>query len=122
MRKGEQVLRMVIQECETQLEEDGLSKDEILAEVLPIKANLAYALLMTGKMEKADEILNHVLASTPSTTTSHSKYLPPSLQSARISATNNIAVQRISTESLFDSLKRLTSSSGSDIASAEERQ
>ena len=122
MRKGEQVLRMVIQECETQLEEDGLSKDEILVEVLPIKANLVYALLMTGKMEKADEILNHVLASTPSTTTSHSKYLPPLLQSACISATNNIAVQRISTESLFDSLKRLTSSSGSDIASAEEMQ
>ena len=93
-----------------------------MVEVLPIKANLAYALLMTGKMEKADEILNHVLALTPSTTTSHSKYLPPSLQSVRTSATNSIAVQRISTESLFDSLKRLTSSSGSIIASAEEMQ
>jgi len=119
MLKAEQILRVATEECESQLKEDGLSKQEILEEALPIRSNLAYALLMNGKLEEADEILNHVLASTSK---SGKHQLPTSLQSARASAGNNVTVRRISSESLFDSLKRLSSSYGSVSGTGEEKQ
>eukprot|EP00594_Rhizosolenia_setigera_P013194 CAMPEP_0178960818 /NCGR_PEP_ID=MMETSP0789-20121207/13207_1 /TAXON_ID=3005 /ORGANISM="Rhizosolenia setigera, Strain CCMP 1694" /LENGTH=740 /DNA_ID=CAMNT_0020644273 /DNA_START=46 /DNA_END=2268 /DNA_ORIENTATION=+ len=103
--KAEKLLRAALDNCLTELKEDGASDEEIFDEMLPIQTNLAYALLMNDKTQEADQILKQIMekANVPDIKAN------ASLMSVKTSAINNLAVRKVGKESLFDSLKRFPS-------------